>query len=145
MSQEVIIKKSDSNYLALIPHLGVLEQAASLEEAYDKAMKKSETVKSQFSNLGLEHLLPKAQEHIVYRLNNRKTLKIYFVSLFILISSIALVGLTLKRSIDRATYSLNQSLFKDDPERVEKNREKFRALLTKYKPLIEEWKKATQE
>lgn len=145
MSQEVIIKKSDSGFYALIPHLGVCEHAPTLEDSYQLALQKSQGIQTQFSSLGVTHLLPLTKEHLVVKLTTKKTLKMYALGLLILVASIALVGLTLKKSIDRATYSLNQSLFKDDPERVEKNREKFRELLVKYKPLIDEWKKATKE
>jgi len=145
MSQEVIIKKSENGFYALIPHLGVCVHKPQLEESYLAALESAQTVEKSFTSLKMQHLLPQSRDHLVFRLNNKKTLKIYFITLFVILASISLVGLTIKKSIDRATYSLDQSLFKNDPERVEKNREKFRALLEKYKPLIEEWKKATKE
>lgn len=145
MSQEVIIKKSDSGFYALIPNLGICEHSSSLEGSYGSALKKAEAVQGQFSNLNLQHLLPQSKEQLVYKLTTKKTLKMYAIGVGLIILAVSLVGITVKKSIDRATYSLNQSLFKDDPERVEKNREKFRDLLVKYKPLIDEWKKATKE
>jgi hypothetical protein len=144
MSQEVIIKKSDTGYYAVIPYLGICEHSPSLEESYGTALKKAEAVKGQFSALHLTHLLPQTKDHLILKLTTKKTLKMYALGVGLIMISVSLIGLTIKKSIDRATYSLNQSLFKDDPERVEKNREKFRELLVKYKPLIDEWKKATK-
>lgn len=122
MSREVVLKKIDGEYIAHIPGLGVLERAPDAESAYQKACAAADGAPA-----------PRTQ------------LRNLLIAVLVTLVAVGLIAATAANTIKRSVASLQQNMFETDPARMEKNREKFRALLVKYRPLIEEWQKATEK
>ena len=142
MSNEVVLKKSDGEFIAAIPHLGIIERAPSAEAAYEKASLKQQAVVDSFRALKAEHLLNINNAHsIEIKVWSTRLKKWMILSLAAYFVGLMALGFVIKRSADRMVKSLQVSLFDPDPKRVDKNVEKFRALLVKYRPFIEEWNK----
>jgi hypothetical protein len=119
VSREVVLKKVAAKYCAQIPGLGVTEWADDAETAYLNACVAADKIQ---------------------RVSVPTWVKIATAGLII-----ALIALTAARSIERSVNSLRSNLFDPNPDKVEKSRENFRLFLEKYKPLIEEWQRATEK
>ncbi len=143
MSQEVVLKEVDGTWFALVPELGVLERAPDATAAHRAATLAAERVRGAFRTAGAEDLLRPRGELIQVRVWSAKLRRSICIAVVVVLVGMGLIGLTVTNSVRRAVTSIELSLFDDDPARMEKNREKFRVLLQKYRPLIEEWQQAT--
>jgi hypothetical protein len=145
MAQEVVMKKVDAAYYAAVPELGVLEHAADADSAYAAATAAAERVRGHFRSAGAETLLQPADDRLRVRTWTPQLRRAVLFSVLGTLTVVALVGLTIANSVKRSLASFEQVLLGDEPARVEKSREQFRLVLQKYRPLIEEWQKATEK
>jgi hypothetical protein len=145
MAQEVVMKKVDGAYYAAVPDLGVLERAADAESAFAAAAAAAERVRGHFRGAGAEALLQSADDRLRVRTWTPQLRRAILFSVLGTLAVVALVGVTVANSIKRSLTSFERVLLGDEPARVEKSREQFRLVLQKYRPLIEEWQKATEK
>ena len=145
MSYELIVKKDRDLFYVAIPNMGIIEQASTLEEAYTKAEKKLKKIESDFKDLGLTHLLPKPNEFLKIWHVPLRTIVLASLFCIILLGGFGAIGYLVKKEISRGITTFNSFISKDDPNKIEKNRQKFAQLLDKYKPLVDEWKKAMKD
>lgn len=143
MAQEVVMRKVDGAYYAAVPDLGVLERAADADSAFAAATTAAERVRGNFRGAGAEALLQPVDARLRVRTWTPQLRRAVLFSIFGTLAVVALVGLTVANSVKRSLASFEQVLLGDEPARVEKSREQFRLVLQKYRPLIEEWQKAT--
>ena len=143
MSDEVILKKADGEFFAIIADLGVIERAPDSNRAYELAIAKKQTIEKAFSEANATHLLEKKNvSDITIRTWSTRLKKWMGISLALYFVGLLALGFVIKRSADRMITSFHHSVIDPDPTRVDKNVVKFRALLEKYRPFIEEWNKA---
>lgn len=146
MRDEVILTKADGEFFAAIPHLGILQRAARADEAYDLALIKKREVEAAFQAAGASHLLEyKSAPQLEVRVWSQRLKKWVATSLALYFVGLIGLGLVIKKSIGRAADSVRFSVIDPDPKRIHKNVEKFRVLLEKYQPFIDEWEKATDK
>jgi hypothetical protein len=145
MSQEVVMKKVEGGYYAAVPDLGVLERGIDAESAYAAANQAAERVRGTFQSAGATELLRPADERLQIRTWTPRLRRAVLISVFATLTGAGLIGLTIANSLKRSLASFEHALLGDDPARVEKSREKFRLVLQKYRPFIEEWQKATEK
>lgn len=143
MSDEVILKKADGEFFAIIPDLGVIERASDAAKAYDLALAKKHNIEKTFSDANALHLIERKNlGDVSIRTWSTRLKKWMGISLALYFVGILALGFVIKKSTDRMIASVQHSLIDPDPTRVDKNVVKFRALLEKYRPFIEEWNKA---
>lgn len=146
MSDQVVLKKADGEFFAFIPALGIVERAAQAEAAYDKALARKLEVETTFKSCNALHLLEQqATTQLEVKVWSSRFKQWMLISLVLYFTGLAILGFVLKRSIDRMTASVQMSVLDPDPKRIEKNAAKFRELLAKYRPFIQEWNRAFAE
>lgn len=145
MAHEVILKKTDDGFVALIPNLGILTKGATAEMAYQQASDAADKVTSAYKSINLESLLRSSEEHIHVSVWSRSRRNALIAVIVAILLGFAFLGISVGRSVQRAAASLKQLVTESDPAMMEKKREKFKALLENHRPLIEEWQKATEK
>jgi hypothetical protein len=145
MSYEVIVKKDRDIFYVAIPNMGIVEQASTLDHAYQKAEMKLKKIEIDFKELGVSHLLPKPNEFLKIWHITKRTAIISLAFSLIFLLSIGAIAYSVKKEISRGITTFNSYISKDDPNKMEENRKKLAFLLDKYKPLVDEWKKAMKD
>lgn len=144
MSNEVVLKKADGEYFAYVPELGIVTRAPAAEQAYEAALLKRQEIEAAFETAGIRHLLVTRPESLEVKIWSKRLKNWIAASLAIYFIGLLLLGFVIKNSADRMIASVQMSVAYPDPARLDKNLVKFRQLLEKYRPFIEEWNKVNR-
>ncbi len=148
MEHSIILKKTDNQFFAFVPTLGILTKSSTADEAYSKAETEIQRIRSAYRDAGSLPLLEIQQnKNLTVKTWSSKFRNWILISLAFYLLGLLGLAVTIGNSLERIGQDLNQKLEFSRPDlaRREADLEKFKQQLEYYQPFIDEMKKSFEK